>query len=147
MLRIIGVNPHGGAVDRFSAGAGDIFSAPGVSQQRGRLGHSVADCVRKADLLEPFLDLRINRSAAHNELTYLAAERVDQAFTDLIEYDSVDSGNLRQELDHRLVQHRFDLGLEDLLHHERNGDELVRLNLLERLHKGARGRGLAQPVD
>ena len=70
-----------------------------------------------------------------------------QAFTDLIEYDSVDSGNLRQELDHRLVQHRFDLGLEDLLHHERNGDELVRLNLLERLHKGARGRGLAQPVD
>ena len=71
----------------------------------------------------------------------------DEELVDLIEYDSVDSGNLRQELDHRLVQHRFDLGLEDLLHHERNGDELVRLNLLERLHKGARGRGLAQPVD
>ncbi len=98
VLRIIGVNPHGGAVDRFSAGAGGIFSAPGVSQQRGRLGHSVADCVRKADLLEPFLDLRINRSAAHNELTYLAAERVDQAFTDLIEYDSVDSGTFVRNL-------------------------------------------------
>ena len=65
----------------------------------------------------------------------------------LLEYNCVDPGDPGKDLNHRLVQHRLHLGLEDLLHHKRHGDELVRPDFLEGFHQCAWCRGLSQPVD
>ncbi len=66
---------------------------------------------------------------------------------DLFEYEVVDAGNLNSELHNGLVQDRFDLRLEDLLYHQRNGNELIGLHLLKGPHQQGRCRRLAQPID
>ena len=147
MLGIFGIDADGGAVHGLAAGARDVLGPVLIGKQRAGLGHAVAHEVRELDLPEDLLDLGIEGGAAHDELLHVAAEGLHEAVLDLLVDDLVDAGDLEEELHEGLVDGRLDLGLVDLLHHERHGDQQVRLDVGECLEERGRGRGLAEPVD
>ena len=147
MLRILRVDTHIRASDRFPAGSGDIVFVTDISQKRSRLSHAVPDHVRQLDQFEPLLNLRTDRGASKDKLLDLTAEGIYHLVMDLLEYHLVDSRDLAQELNRLLVDDRLDFRLENLLHDKRHRDQLVRLDLLESLHQGRRSRSLAQPID
>ena len=101
----------------------------------------------QADLVEAFLDLRIEGGSTHYIHLYVSAEGCVQRAAYFVENNFVEKRNVAEYLDCRLADCRFHAGLVDFLHHERNGEHQIWLHSLHRLEKERRGRGFAQEVN
>ena len=117
-----------------------------VRDQRSALGHTVAYAVAELDILEHLLHFAVERSTADDQVTQLAAKRLHERLVDFLADDQADTRRMPQHFHQRLVDHRQHFLLDDLLDHQRHGQDHERMNLGKRLHQRRRGRCTGQEV-
>ena len=97
--------------------------------------------------MEPHLNFRVKRCAAHDKHLNLAAESIEKFLADFLVNDGIDARNLQGKLHDRLADNRKNGSLEYFLHDERNRDDKIRMNLLHRAEQQGRCRCLTEVVD
>ena len=97
MLRVFGINTHLGPVHNPSARTEYELGSRSISQKRSSLSHTVTHCKWQPNLAEPFLHIRIERSATHNNHTDIASESTHEFLAYLLENHILDTWEQEKE--------------------------------------------------